>query len=86
MQGLHLACFLNKLVLAHNLEMLQLASLAADFDAGCADYDGRTPLHVAGDLGYAHIYQYLVSKGASASKLDRWEKKPFLKRKHFNSS
>ncbi len=64
MQGMELACFINKMVMLKNLEILQLASLAQDFTTKCADYDDRTPLHVAGDLGYSHIYVFLIEKGA----------------------
>ena len=86
LQGLHLACFLNKIIMAHNLEMLQLATLAADFTLRCADYDERTPLHVAGHLGYGHIYHYLVSKGADTKKPDIWGNLPVLKSKNITSS
>lgn len=86
LQGLDLACFLNKIVMSRNLEMLQLASLATDFTAKCADYDERTPLHVAGDLGYKHIFEFLIDKGADRERLDRWGNKPMLRRKNLTST
>ena len=86
--GLELACFLNKIVMNHDLEMIQLASMASDVTFQCADYDDRTPLHVAGDLGFGHIYDFLVSKGADPNKADRWGKLPAIDniKKRLNSA
>jgi ankyrin repeat protein len=57
--------------------MLQLA-LSNETSVNCADYDERTPLHVAGDLGFQHIYDYLIAKGADTSKKDRFGSIPRL--------
>ena len=57
--------------------MLQLA-LANRASVNCADYDERTPLHVAGDLGYSHIYDFLVAKGADINKKDRFGQLPAI--------
>jgi hypothetical protein len=46
----------------------------------CADYDERTPLHVAGDLGLSHIYDYLIAKGADTKKKDRFGRIPEMKK------
>lgn len=43
-----------------------------------ADYDERTPLHVAGDLGQGHIFNFLVAKGADINKKDRFGQLPCL--------
>ena len=42
--------FLNKIIMSGDLYMLQLALLTG-VTVSCSDYDNRTPLHVAGDLG-----------------------------------
>ncbi len=36
----------------------------------CSDYDERSPLHVAGDEGFMHIFDFLVARGADQGKKD----------------
>jgi ankyrin repeat protein len=67
--NIELAVFLNKIVMNGDLQMLQL-SLLSGASVNCADYDERTPLHVAGDLGFQAIYDYLLLKGANPLKKD----------------
>lgn len=43
-----------------------------------ADYDQRTPLHIAASSGDYKIAQYLISKGAKINALDRWNKTPLF--------
>ncbi len=57
--------------------MLQLA-ISNSSNISCADYDERTPLHVAGDLGYQHIFDFLVAKGADTQKKDIFGQVPKL--------
>ena len=42
------------------------------FDQDAADYDGRTPLHLAAAEGRGHVISYLISNGASMNPQDRW--------------
>ena len=44
--------------------------LRAGVDINVADYDDRTPLHVAGDNGLDVIYQILIDSGANPNKID----------------
>ena len=66
---MELAVFLNKIVMNGDLQMLKL-SLLSGTSVNCSDYNGRTPLHVAGDLGFEAIYDYLLLKGANPLKKD----------------
>ncbi len=54
--------------------------LRAGVDINIADYDDRTPLHVAGDNGSDVIYQILIESGADANKKDIWGKIPLLQK------
>ncbi len=54
--------------------------LRAGVDINVADYDDRTPLHVAGDNGLDVIYQILIDSGANPNKIDAWGKTPILKK------
>ena len=71
------AIFLNKIIKSGDLQMLQLA-ISNGSSINVADYDERTPLHVAGDLGYSHIYDFLVARGADVGKKDRFGQMPRL--------
>ncbi len=62
-----------------DLYMLQLA-LLTDTNINCCDYDDRTPLHVAGDLGKKAIWELLIKKGADQNRKDRWGKLPSLQK------
>ena len=45
--------------------------LAAGADLNSADYDGRTPLHMAAASGHANVVQFLLHKGAAVDPRDR---------------
>jgi ankyrin repeat protein len=77
MSSMEFAIFLNKIIKSGDLQMLQLA-LANGTSVNCADYDERTPLHVAGDLGFSHIYDFLIARGADVNKKDRFGQIPRL--------
>lgn len=57
-----------------------LATMRALIDEGAApdlaDYDGRTPLHVAAASGQAEICRYLIGQGADLLARDRWDHTP----------
>ena len=42
------------------------------YDQDAADYDRRTPLHLAAAEGRGHVARYLVDNGARVSPEDRW--------------
>ncbi|MBK7993617.1 MAG: glutaminase A [Blastocatellia bacterium] len=46
--------------------------VARGVDINGADYDGRTPLHLAASEGHAHIVKYLLGYGANTQLKDRW--------------
>ncbi|MEM7449514.1 MAG: glutaminase A [Myxococcota bacterium] len=50
--------------------MLRLVARGVPLD--CADYDFRTPLHLAAAEGHLDIVRYLVSNGANLNARDRW--------------
>ncbi|TNV73315.1 hypothetical protein FGO68_gene15843 [Halteria grandinella] len=84
LKGYPLASLLIYLVIEGDLEILHLAVLSG-IELNSHDYDMRTALHIAGDLGYAAIYEYLVGKGASVKARDRFGNTPMLRRKPRNS-
>ena len=45
-------------------------------DLNCADYDGRTPLHLAAAEGRLEAVRFLLNKGVDPQPLDRWNNTP----------
>ena len=44
-------------------------------DVNCADYDKRTPLHLAVSEGHVQVVDFLLKKGAKITE-DRWGNTP----------
>jgi hyperpolarization activated cyclic nucleotide-gated potassium channel 4 len=56
---------------------VEVVSLIADgADVDCADYDSRTPMHLACANGRADIVRILLNAGASPHSEDRWSGTP----------
>lgn len=58
-----------------DLETIQ-RMFAFGHEVDCADYDGRTPLHLAAAEGHLDIVEYLHKKGADLNIKDRWNSSP----------
>jgi len=53
----------------------------------CADYDKRTPLHLACSEGQSHVAKWLLEQGTNPSPVDRWDGTPLkdaLNRGHYD--
>jgi len=50
--------------------------LALGFDINYADYDGRTPIHVAAAESQERVVEFLLGQQANPEALDRWGRKP----------
>lgn len=59
-----------------NLTLLRCAILSGGCNPSAYDYDKRTPLHVAADLGHDSLVSLLLNLGAKRDVMDRWGKCP----------
>ncbi|MBI4854165.1 MAG: glutaminase A [Acidobacteria bacterium] len=50
--------------------------MARGVDINGADYDGRTPLHLASSEGHTHIVKYLINHNVNINLKDRWGNTP----------
>ena len=49
-----------------------------------ADYDGRTPIHLAASEGHSKIVEYFISKDLNLNPKDRWGGTPLEDAKRHN--
>ena len=50
--------------------------VALGYNLNSADYDGRTPLHLAAAEGQAPAVRYLLAQGVAVTPIDRWNNTP----------
>lgn len=52
-------------------------------DLNTADYDGRSPLHVAACEGHLNVVEYLLNERANVDAIDRFGHTPLHNAEHF---
>jgi glutaminase len=52
--------------------------IAHGVDLNCADYDGRTALHLAASCGYKDVVKLLLANKAKPEVRDRWSRTPLM--------
>ena len=76
---IELACLINSTLMRLDLQMFEIMKVA-NLDFNCHDYDLRTPLHVAGELGLREVYFFMLKSNALETSRDRWGSTPNLKK------
>jgi ankyrin repeat protein len=64
-------------VAQNNIRKIELY-ITSGLPLNLRDYDGRTPLHIAGSNGYKDLYNTLVKAGADTQIKDNFGNLPFL--------